>query len=163
MEPFFSIFHISLLLAFATASTDVDRRGNATYIRFRSSTELHRLAADPTTGSLYVGATNWLYRIDPSTLSAVSAAAGARDADGLILRPVETVEIGPRPDHELCTEKFGEQPCGGGTARYNTKTTDNVVKVLVVDTVNGRLVTCGSIFQVYNRLVSYLTTLCGKI
>jgi hypothetical protein len=128
--------------------------------RFRSDTELHRLAADPATGMLYVGATNRLYRIEPLTTASAEAGgrrAGAERRRGL--RLVETASIGPRLDDPVCTERFGERPCGGSTTQTDPTLTDNVVKVLVVDSVNGKLVTCGSIFQVGSPLPQHLNYL----
>ena len=105
---FFVLADVSVL---NLEAADVD------YFHFRSDTELHRLAADPTTGALYVGATNRLYMIDPSTSSGGNERPEVNEARRNRLRLMETVSIGPRPDHELCTEKFGEEPCGGGQAK----------------------------------------------
>ena len=97
--------------------------------------QYQHLAVDPSTGTVYVGATNWLYQLD-----------------GADLRLVQSARIGPRPDNVRCTESFGENPCGGGGGRGSPATfpasaTDNVNKVLVVDAANRQLVTCGSLFQ----------------
>lgn len=113
------------------------------YFRFRSETQLHRMTVDPISGSLYVGATNRLYRFDRINDT-------IHLTPGEAVRPADTVSLGPRFDHPLCTEAFGDRACSGGgtTSRFEPAPTDNVVKVLAIDPVDRKLITCGSIFQV---------------
>lgn len=102
-----------------TASLDVTRP------------RLNHMAIDPSTGSIYIGAVNHLYRLDPDHLAII----GSRS-------------LGPRPDDRRCTESFGAERCGaGGSTTYPARLTDNFVKVLAVDAARHQLVVCGSTFQ----------------
>ena len=78
-------------------------------------TEFHRLVVDPVSGTVFVGARNYLHQLD---------------AD---LRRVRTVVTGPRLDNHLCTESFGAARCGsGGSTVYDALPTDNINKVIAV-------------------------------
>ena len=94
---------------------------------------LQHLAVDRASRTLYAGATNHLYRLDAADL-----------------RPREpAVVVGPVRDHPQCTEQFGDERCSaGGSLTFHATTTDNVNKVLAVDSEHRQLVTCGSVFQV---------------
>ena len=75
-------------------------------------TQFYHLAVDPVTGTVFVGARNYLYQLD---------------AD---LRPIRTVTTGPELDNPLCTESFGAARCGaGGSTVYDARPTDNINKV----------------------------------
>jgi len=127
-----------LIGVLASAPLDTEQIGSGSGAGWRRfsrnssgpSLTMNHLAVDLKTGSVYIGAVNSLVRLDTD------------------LRPVNEVSTGPRLDDPRCTEAFGETTCsGGGQQRYNTSLTDNHNKVLVVDGLHGRLITCGSIFQ----------------
>lgn len=93
--------------------------------------QFNRMAIDPVTRSVYVGAVNRLYQLDPDRLTVV----GARS-------------LGPRLDDRRCTESFGNERCdAGGSTSYGARPTDTHVKILSVDVTRRHLIVCGSTFQ----------------
>ncbi|XP_046407058.1 plexin-B isoform X3 [Ischnura elegans] len=82
------------------------------------------MALDPESGRLFVAAVNRLFQLDSS------------------LRVEESVATGPRPDSPQCHASG----CSGSTDMATTRT-DNVNKVLVVDTESKVLIACGSVSQ----------------
>ena len=119
--------HIAVI-SYAVLVTFLKSAADAAYVSFPSSssrdtvaaaaaasdvTQFHRLAVDPVSGTVFVGARNRLHQLN---------------AD---LQPVRTVVTGPRLDNRLCTESFGAARCGaGGTTAYDARLTDNINKVL---------------------------------
>lgn len=69
------------------------------------------------------------------------------------------VSTGPVLDDKRCTREFGLPSCSDNSNTYETKPTDNHNKILLVDSINEQLVTCGSIFQgsCQTRLLSDLS------
>ncbi|ELU10464.1 hypothetical protein CAPTEDRAFT_80078, partial [Capitella teleta] len=72
---------------------------------------------------LYVGAKNRIYMLNTQ------------------LNGVQEVETGPKYDNVECLVHLSED-CTAGKIL-----TDNYNKILVVDSVSGKLVTCGSVYQ----------------
>lgn len=116
----------ALIFVTATATSRLPHISSS----FHSFTKLQHLAFEPTSGVLFVGATNRLYQLDSK------------------LRSMFEVRTGPVLDDQRCTEAFGENLCSaGGAAKYEAASTDNINKVLVIDAENRQLVMCGSVFQ----------------
>ena len=98
---------------------------------FTTNHTLNKLAVDPVSGMIYVGATNQLYQLD----------------SGLKLN--DTDVTGPVMDNPSCLSvvNTSASTCEVGSKAELTKLTDNVNKILAVDKRNGQLITCGSIYQ----------------
>lgn len=123
------MIHILLAICFLVSASTSNRLPRISS-SFHSFTQLQHLAIEPSTGIVYVGATNRLYQLDTE------------------LRSMLEVRTGPVLDDPRCTEAFGENLCnGGGAAKFEASSTNNVNKVLVVDVSNRQLVICGSVFQ----------------
>ncbi|KAG8225102.1 hypothetical protein J437_LFUL004022 [Ladona fulva] len=88
-----------------------------------TSYRFNHLAMDPNTGKLYAAAVNHLFQLDPA------------------LRVEETVATGPRADSPHCHAKGCMSPSIAMTR------TDNVNKVLIVNTESKTLIACGSVSQ----------------
>ena len=88
--------------------------------------DLNHLVVDGT-GHVYLGAVNTLYKLSPD------------------LRSLQTVQTGPTQDNVKCVAPFSATvtTCGN-EAKMSIQ---NYNKVLVVDTDNARLLTCGSVQQ----------------
>lgn len=86
------------------------------------SQELYNLVVEPTSGALFVGALNRLYKLPPDL-----------DEESSI-----ELETGPRPDNQEC-------PVPPRKCDKVREDTDNVNKILVLD--EDRLISCGSIYQ----------------
>lgn len=106
--------------------SDFGLTGTATVSRFISINEtfvLKHLAVDPG-GRVYVGAVNRLYELDSN------------------LRLIATVPTGPKYDNPNCHARG----CGSDSDS-NKVLTNNVNKVLLVDTSSRTLISCGSVAQ----------------
>lgn len=105
--------------------------GTATLSRFSTINEtfiLKHLAVDPLGGRVYVGAVNRLYELDSN------------------LRLIATVPTGPKYDNPNCHARG----CGSesdSSSPSSKQLTNNVNKVLLVDTSSRTLVSCGSVAQ----------------
>ncbi len=91
---------------------------------------LNRMAVDPQTGSIYVGAVNALFKLSPQ------------------LELLDSVVTGPKMDSVNCSP--------GHACIEPMALTGNVNKVLVIDDPKRRLIACGSVGQVNfkrNRLL----------
>ena len=103
---------------------------------------LSSFVTSPRRDKLFVGGTNHLYQLSPSDLS--------------VVRHVST---GPRLDSPSCH-------ASGCSDNSTAKMTDNVNKLLLVDKENGKLIACGSLFQVrlesfdLNSILKVLNFLC---
>uniref|UniRef100_T1JKQ6 Sema domain-containing protein n=1 Tax=Strigamia maritima TaxID=126957 RepID=T1JKQ6_STRMM len=99
---------------------------SASVVNFtRSETEtskFNRLTIDRNSGRVFVGAVNWIYQLLPN----------------LQLEVAE--RTGPQEDSPDC-------PVTRECPSIVTKPTDSINKVLVIDYIQGRLITCGSLFQ----------------
>ncbi|KAG0427984.1 hypothetical protein HPB47_025004 [Ixodes persulcatus] len=114
----------ALLLQAATAAVvaaPARGDGEVSYASFNESVNFTHLVLDRTTGRLYVGASNWLYQFN-----------------GSLQLEVE-LPTGPVQDNVLCSPS----DCDG----YVAAPTNNVNKVLLVDSVDQKLLVCGSVRQ----------------
>ena len=106
------LFYLVVLVTLMKSRVDAAHAGFSVDTQDVGVSEFYRLAVDPVSGTVFVGARNRLHQLD---------------AD---LRPLRTVMTGPRLDNRRCTESFGEARCGaGGTTIYDARPTDNVNKV----------------------------------
>lgn len=128
------MFSIDLLLVVVTTAVwedfvmARDSTNHVSSLQFHEA--LQHLEVDVRSGSVFIGATNRIYHFRED------------------LELIQEVETGPVLDNVQCTEAFGENPCSsGGTARFDAALMKNVNKILVVDSVNGQLITCGSAHQ----------------
>jgi len=101
-----------------------DRRQStmAQFVTVNETFVLKHMALDPQSGSVYVGAINRLYEMDPN------------------LRLEATVVTGPKLDNPNCH-------ASGCESDSNSELTNNVNKVLLVDTNSRTLISCGSVAQ----------------
>ncbi|XP_006876454.1 PREDICTED: plexin-B2 [Chrysochloris asiatica] len=90
---------------------------------FQSQSELNHLVVDNTTGGVYLGAVNTLYQLT---------------AD---LKLVQQVTTGPALDNKKCTPPIEKSQC------QEAVLTSNVNQLLLLDTLEGRVVECGSLFK----------------
>lgn len=94
-----------------------------------TSINFTHIAIDHTTGRLYVGATNWLYQLSSD------------------LTPETSLQTGPVDDSPSCSP----EDCSGIDENL-IKPTKNVNKVLVIDPMSRKLISCGSVHQGSCRL-----------
>ncbi|XP_051547360.1 plexin-B2-like isoform X2 [Myxocyprinus asiaticus] len=97
--------------------------------QFSSATVINNVVQDPHTGRIYLGAVNAIYQLNSS------------------LRLESITVTGPKLDHPHCTPPITTQ-CN------NAKDTDNINKLLLVNSANGTLVVCGSVFRGICSLVN---------
>ncbi|XP_051544129.1 plexin-B2-like [Myxocyprinus asiaticus] len=97
--------------------------------QFSSVTIINNVVQDPHTGQIYLGAVNTIYQLN-SNLQLESSTA-----------------TGPKLDHPHCTPPITAQ-CS------DAKETDNINKLLLVNSVNSTLVICGSVFRGICSLVN---------
>ena len=118
----------AVIFAFANSTEDV---GSQSEFYFNSYSEsLQHLVVEPTTGSLFVGGTNRLYKLDSE------------------LQLIQEVRTSPVIDDKRCIEAFGENPCSdGGLTKFEAVPMNNINKVLAIDPTNFQLITCGSVYQ----------------
>ncbi|KAM9444063.1 plexin-A2-like isoform 1-T1 [Clarias gariepinus] len=90
----------------------------------RSEWSLSHLAVHQSSGTVYVGGVNRVYKLSSD------------------LVPLVTHNTGPELDNQACYPPLIMQPCSEPLAR-----TDNVNKLLLVDDVYNRLLACGSLYQ----------------
>lgn len=90
--------------------------------QFSSLTTINKVAQDPHTGRIYLGAINTIYQLDSN------------------LKQESTAQTGPKKDSLTCTPPITAQ-CADAVE------TQNVNKLLLVNSANGTLVVCGSIFR----------------
>lgn len=96
---------------------------------FYSATVINNVVQDPQTGRIYLGAINKIYQLDYK------------------LKLESSAETGPKNDNPHCTPPI--------TATCtNAKKTDNINKLLLVNSANGTLVVCGSLFRGICSLVN---------
>uniref|UniRef100_A0A8C8RX58 Plexin B2 n=1 Tax=Pelusios castaneus TaxID=367368 RepID=A0A8C8RX58_9SAUR len=89
---------------------------------FQSSTELNHLIVNDDTGTVYLGAVNFLYQLTRHLKEEVS------------------VETGPKKDSKKCTPPI-DHLCSEATL------TDNFNKLLLLDKPEGKIIVCGSLFK----------------
>jgi len=92
-----------------------------------SSTPLARFAYSTSTDSFFVGGTNVILELSSGDL-----------------RVVDRTNTGPKLDSPQCHASG----CSEAKKNESRRMTDNVNKILVVDDQNGKLIACGSLFQV---------------
>lgn len=90
----------------------------------RPEWSLSHLAVHQSSGAVYVGGVNRVYKLSSD------------------LAPLVTHNTGPELDNQACYPPLIMQPCSEPLAR-----TDNVNKLLLVDDLHGRLLACGSLYQ----------------
>lgn len=97
-----------------------------TFDSFMSRTELSHLAVNHETGTVYLGAVNFLHQLTKD------------------LKPfpsIGDVTTGPYNDNKMCTPPIDESQC------TEAKLTDNYNKILLLDTLEKKIVICGSLFK----------------
>lgn len=97
--------------------------------QFISKTTINNVVQDPHTSRIYLGAINAIYQLNSD------------------LKLESTAVTGPKKDHPQCTPPITSQ-C------TNSKDTDNINKLLLVNSANGTLVVCGSVFRGICSLVN---------
>lgn len=97
--------------------------------QFLSATVINNVVQDPQTGRIYLGAINAIHQLDYK------------------LQQESTYVTGPEMDNPQCTPPITAQ-C------TNVKDTDNINKLLLVNSANGTLVVCGSLFRGICSLLS---------
>lgn len=97
--------------------------------QFTSKTIINNVVQDPHTGRIYLGAVNAIYQVNSD------------------LKLESTAVTGPKKDHPQCTPPITSQ-C------VDAKDTDNINKLLLVNSANGTLVVCGSVFRGICSLVN---------
>lgn len=90
--------------------------------QFSSPTTINTVVQDPRTGRIYLGTINAIYQLDSN------------------LQQESTAQTGPKKDSPNCTPPITAQ-CAEAVE------TQNVNKLLLVNSANGTLVVCGSIFR----------------
>ena len=123
MKFFFKLF-LLLLAAAAAESRSPPPLPLPSQQQLSFSSPEHLSSYVVSNGRLFVGGTNHLYQLSPRDLS--------------VVRHVQT---GPRLDSPSCH-------ASGCSDNSTAKLTDNVNKLLLVDEENGKLIACGSLFQV---------------
>uniref|UniRef100_A0A672SQA5 Plexin B2 n=1 Tax=Sinocyclocheilus grahami TaxID=75366 RepID=A0A672SQA5_SINGR len=96
---------------------------------FLSDTVINNVVQDPQTSRIYVGAINNIYQLNYDLLKESSAATG------------------PKKDNPHCTPPITAQ-C------TDAKDMDNINKLLLVNSANGTLIVCGSLFRGICSLVN---------
>uniref|UniRef100_A0A671QGV6 Plexin-B2-like n=1 Tax=Sinocyclocheilus anshuiensis TaxID=1608454 RepID=A0A671QGV6_9TELE len=96
---------------------------------FLSDTVINNVVQDPQTGRIYVGAINNIYQLNYDLLKESSATTG------------------PKKDNPHCTPPITAQ-C------TDAKDMDNINKLLLVNSANGTLIVCGSLFRGICSLVN---------
>uniref|UniRef100_A0A8C3I8U5 Plexin B2 n=1 Tax=Chrysemys picta bellii TaxID=8478 RepID=A0A8C3I8U5_CHRPI len=91
-------------------------------LHFESPTELNHLTVNNDTGTVYLGAVNYLHQLTKDLKKQIS------------------VETGPKDDHKKCTPPI-ENQCS------EAKLTDNYNKLLLLDKLEREIVVCGSLFK----------------
>ncbi len=95
-----------------------------------SSVMINHFAVDSSTGYVYVGAVNYIYRLDKD------------------LSLLEQSQTGPHLDSKLCDLPVDPSTtCIGPNGIIEKSSTNNVNKVLVIDSGRNSLITCGSLYQ----------------
>ncbi|XP_076331482.1 plexin-B-like isoform X1 [Tachypleus tridentatus] len=109
------------LLLLQIAATVEDTNISVSYTTFNESVNFTHITVDHDTRRVYVGATNWLYQFDSS------------------LELEKEFKTGPVEDSIQCspTDCFHQKKM----------VTNNVNKVLVIDSQAGKLIVCGSVHQ----------------
>jgi plexin A len=97
----------------------------AQFVTLNETFGLKHMAIDPLSGRVYVGSVNRLYELDTN------------------LRLEETVPTGPKLDNPNCHATG----CGLETDANEISLTNNVNKVLLVDSSSRTLISCGSVAQ----------------
>jgi len=139
-----TFYAVALILCGGVLTATCPRSADGGRIEFVADSPLQHLAVDRATRTLYAAATNHLYRLSADELRAEQ----------------DAVVVGPVLDHPQCTEAFGEARCSaGGTLLFDASPTDNVNKVLLIDSEHRQLVTCGSVFQVRCHILHHLPLL----
>ena len=96
---------------------------------YNSDTVVNHLAVDTASGNIYAGAINRVYQLNAN------------------LTVLESDVTGPQKDNPLCSHPDGDSCTTLSGKSVDTRDTDNINKVLVVDRQNDHLITCGSVLQ----------------
>uniref|UniRef100_A0AAY4E6K7 Plexin-A2 n=1 Tax=Denticeps clupeoides TaxID=299321 RepID=A0AAY4E6K7_9TELE len=110
--------HVSFRRDVATLSVDVG------FDAERKEWDFNHLTVHQTTGMLYVGTVNRIYKLSPNLTLLVSH------------------NTGPELDNQACYPPLIVQPCSEPLA-----STNNVNKLLLIDYSHNRLLACGSLYQ----------------
>ena len=121
----FHFLGITFLLLFqATAAI------TSQFLGINISLIVNHLVVDYETGDVYAGAVNRIIHLDSE------------------LNLMEEVFTGPLLDDPRCIRSFGQASCSdGGPNLYTAVPTNNINKVLVIDPIGRKIITCGSVFQ----------------
>uniref|UniRef100_A0A6Q2XX98 Plexin-A2 n=1 Tax=Esox lucius TaxID=8010 RepID=A0A6Q2XX98_ESOLU len=115
----------SVWLVLMSMSLVMDRgQSLSTFQSERTEWTLNHLSVHKTTGVLYVGAVNRIYKLSANLTLLVSH------------------NTGPEHDNKACYPPLIVQPCSEPLA-----STDNVNKLLLIDYSHNRLLACGSLYQ----------------
>ncbi|XP_062389473.1 plexin-B2-like isoform X2 [Sardina pilchardus] len=121
---------LSLSIHPSPCSSSISSSTCDTACSFTSKTLINNVVQDPTTGRVYVGAVNSVYQLDAN------------------LSLEHQLETGPRMDNPYCTPPVTPSMC------HDPKDTNNHNKLLLVNSANGSLVVCGSVFHGICSLVN---------
>uniref|UniRef100_A0A8B9L165 Plexin A2 n=1 Tax=Astyanax mexicanus TaxID=7994 RepID=A0A8B9L165_ASTMX len=117
---------VCIVLSLALASTTLSCAGNTftTFHPERREWSFNHLTVHQTTGALYIGAVNRVYKLSGNLTLLVSH------------------DTGPEDDNKACYPPLIVQPCTEPLV-----STNNVNKLLLIDYSHNRLLACGSLYQ----------------
>ncbi|XP_043569984.1 plexin-A4 isoform X2 [Chiloscyllium plagiosum] len=116
--------HLLLTLASCCEGGSVVNQDYRTFKTDNPDWVLNHLAVDQSTGSVYLGAVNRIYKLSSD------------------LHPLITHQTGPDEDNPNCYPPRIVQPCN-----EPLRLTDNINKMLLIDQGERRLIACGSLYQ----------------
>ena len=129
------MMHIQEIMILILLSLFRPSYGN--YPELQLSEELYNIDIDNETNSIFIGGKNLLLKASS------------------ILKELKRITTGPKPDYKDCLESRPSENCA-------QKNTDNRNKILLIDSTNKKLITCGSLTHgVCQR--RYLETLSVEI
>ena len=121
-----NLFLTSLLVLLFPGGTYA---GSTIIANFTDGSTLFNHLTITDTDSIFIGAVNNIYQLDSS------------------LSRLKKVTTGPKLDSPLCRPNTNPTCLLGGTQRITKSSMNNFNQVLLVDTPNQHLITCGSVYQ----------------
>ncbi|XP_062374597.1 plexin-B2a [Sardina pilchardus] len=121
-----------VLVCLSTRPSPCSSTTSHTARSFASKNPINNVVQDPANGRVYAGAVNFLYQLDAN------------------LSLEHKQETGPHKDSPHCTPPI----INSNSACVDPKDTDNHNKLLLVNSANGSLVVCGSLFRGICSLVN---------